>query len=63
MGLAGRTATGRGEEEIGGEPPADGDALQALLHPFPAELMAAHMIGPRIGNIRNDEAALIQRLH
>jgi putative SOS response-associated peptidase YedK len=33
-----------------------------LLRPFPAERMAAHEIGPRIGNVKNDDAALIERL-
>jgi sulfite reductase beta subunit-like hemoprotein len=38
-----------------------GGPLQALLRPFPAELMAAHD-RPRIGNVRNDDAALIERV-
>jgi putative SOS response-associated peptidase YedK len=46
-----------------GDTPAAGDELQALLRPFPAERMTAHMIGSEIGNVRNDEAALIQPLH
>jgi hypothetical protein len=33
-----------------------------LLRPFPAERMEAHTIGPAIGNVRNDEAAMIERL-
>ncbi len=45
-----------------GETPAPPDALQALLRPFPAERMTAHMIGPAIGNVKNDDAALIERL-
>jgi putative SOS response-associated peptidase YedK len=45
-----------------GETPATGDALRALLHPFPAERMAAHTIGPAISNVRNDNSALIERL-
>jgi hypothetical protein len=36
--------------------------LQALLRPFPAERMEADMIGPEIGNVRNDNAGLIERL-
>jgi hypothetical protein len=28
-----------------------------------AERMEAHMIGPRIGNVKNDDAALIERLN
>jgi putative SOS response-associated peptidase YedK len=46
-----------------GEAPASGDELQGLLHPFPADLMEAHMIGPRIGDVKNDDAALIERLN
>jgi putative SOS response-associated peptidase YedK len=38
------------------------DELQALRRPFPAERMKTHMIGPRIGNVKNDDAALIERL-
>jgi putative SOS response-associated peptidase YedK len=45
-----------------GETPAAADELQALLRPFPAERMMAHMIGPAIGNVRNDGAELIERL-
>jgi putative SOS response-associated peptidase YedK len=45
-----------------GEVPASGDELQALLRPYPAERMEAHMIGPRIGNVKNDDAALIERV-
>jgi len=45
-----------------GEAPAALHQLQALLGPFPAERMEAHMIGPEIGNVRNDNAALIERL-
>jgi putative SOS response-associated peptidase YedK len=42
-----------------GETPATGDALRALLRPFPAERMAAHTIGPAIGNVRTT----IRRVH
>ena len=44
-----------------GEVPASGDALQALLRPLSAELMEAHMIGPRISNVKSDDATLIER--
>ena len=44
-----------------GETPATADVLQALLRPFPAERMQAHEIRPRIGNVRNDDATLIER--
>jgi putative SOS response-associated peptidase YedK len=46
-----------------GEVPATADGLRTLLRPYPAERMEAHMIGPRIGNVTNDNAALIERLH
>jgi len=45
-----------------GEAPAASEQLQAMLRPFPAERMEAHTIGPEIGNVRNDNAALIDRL-
>jgi putative SOS response-associated peptidase YedK len=45
-----------------GEVPASSDELQALLQPYPAERMEAHMIGPEIGNVKNDRAGLIERL-
>jgi putative SOS response-associated peptidase YedK len=45
-----------------GETPVAPEQLQALLRPFPAERMEAHTIGPEIGNVRNDNAALIERL-
>jgi putative SOS response-associated peptidase YedK len=45
-----------------GEVPASSDELQALLQPFAAERMEAHRIGPEIGNVRNDNAGLIDRL-
>jgi putative SOS response-associated peptidase YedK len=44
-----------------GEVSASADDLQGLLHPFPAERMEAHAIAPRIGNLKNDDAALIER--
>jgi putative SOS response-associated peptidase YedK len=46
-----------------GETTAAPDELQALLRPFLAERMEAHMIGPRIGNVKNDDATLIERLN
>jgi putative SOS response-associated peptidase YedK len=42
-----------------GETPATGEELQALPL-FSAELMLAHEIGLRIGNVKNDDAALIE---
>jgi putative SOS response-associated peptidase YedK len=46
-----------------GEAPASSDELRALLQPYPAERMEAHMIGPEIGNVTNDNAGLIERLN
>jgi putative SOS response-associated peptidase YedK len=45
-----------------GETPAGAEELLALLKPFPAERMQAHEIGPRIGNVKNDDAELISRI-
>ena len=46
-----------------GEVSASADDLQGLLHPFPAERMEAHAIAPRIGNVKNDDAVLIERVN
>jgi putative SOS response-associated peptidase YedK len=46
-----------------GEVTATADELRALLRPFPAERMEAHMVGLRIGNVKNDDAALIERVN
>ena len=43
--------------------PRRSDELRALLRLFPAERIQAHEIGARIGNVRNDDAALIERLN
>lgn len=43
-----------------GEEPADRDELLALLKPYPAESMQAFMVGPRVGNVKNDDAGLIE---
>jgi putative SOS response-associated peptidase YedK len=32
------------------------------LRPFPAERMQAHPIGSAIGNLKNDDASLIERV-
>jgi len=45
-----------------GEKPATPDELQALLKPFDAKAMEAVRIGPRVGNIKNDDAELITPL-
>jgi putative SOS response-associated peptidase YedK len=46
-----------------GEVPATSSGLKAVLRPPSAALMEAHMIGPRIGNVRNDDAAPIKRVN
>jgi putative SOS response-associated peptidase YedK len=46
-----------------GEAPATSSGLKAVLRPPSAALMEAHMIGPRIGNVRNDDAAPINRVN
>jgi len=40
--------------------PANENELRAVLRPFPAEKMRAFRIGQRIGNVKNDNAALIE---
>jgi putative SOS response-associated peptidase YedK len=45
-----------------GESEASPAALLALLQPYPAELMRAYKIGPRVGNVRNDDPALLDPL-
>jgi putative SOS response-associated peptidase YedK len=42
-----------------GEAEADPAALLALLQPYPAELMRAYPIGPRVGNVKNDDPGLL----
>ncbi len=43
-----------------GEEEAAPEELLALLAPYPAELMRAYPIGPRVGNVRNDDPALLE---
>jgi putative SOS response-associated peptidase YedK len=43
-----------------GEMSVTAEELQELLKPFPAVCMLAHEIGPRIGNVKYDEVALIE---
>jgi putative SOS response-associated peptidase YedK len=45
-----------------GEEEALADELSSLLRPFPAERMRAYPIGPRVGNVKNDDAALVEPL-
>jgi putative SOS response-associated peptidase YedK len=46
-----------------GETLATPAELQALLRSFPAERMEAHPVAPQIGNVKNDDATLIERLN
>ncbi|HLY46222.1 MAG TPA: SOS response-associated peptidase [Stellaceae bacterium] len=43
-----------------GEEEASPDELLALLQPYPAELMRAYTVGPRVGNVRNDDPTLLE---
>jgi putative SOS response-associated peptidase YedK len=45
-----------------GEAEADRGELLALLQPYPDELMRAYAVGPRVGNVRNDDPALLEPL-
>jgi putative SOS response-associated peptidase YedK len=45
-----------------GESEANPKALLALLQPYPAERMRAYPIGPRVGNVRNDTADILDPL-
>ena len=42
-----------------GEDEADVEDLRGMLRPFPAELMGAYPIGRRVGNVRNNDPALL----
>jgi putative SOS response-associated peptidase YedK len=42
-----------------GEEPTDPVRLLSLLRPFPAEQMEAYAVGVAVGNVKNDEAALL----
>jgi putative SOS response-associated peptidase YedK len=43
-----------------GETEAVAEELLALLRPYPAELMRVYPIGPRVGNVRNDDPGLLE---
>jgi len=45
-----------------GETEASPDELLALLIPYPAELMRVYPIAKAVGNVRNDEPALLEPL-
>jgi putative SOS response-associated peptidase YedK len=42
-----------------GEDPASPAELQALIRPFPAERMRTYRIGPRVGNVKNDDPEVL----
>jgi hypothetical protein len=43
-----------------GEEPAGPDELKALLTPFPSEEMTCWPVSSRVGNVRNNDASLIE---
>ena len=43
-----------------GEEPTDLRQLQALLAPYPAEKMTCWPVSARVGNVRNNDASLIE---
>lgn len=45
-----------------GDEPATGEALLALLRPYPAERMVAYPVSTRVNSVKNDDAGLIEPL-
>jgi putative SOS response-associated peptidase YedK len=45
-----------------GEREASGDGLLAMLRPYPAERMRAYPVDVRVGNVRNNDAALLREI-
>ena len=45
-----------------GEEPAEPAELKALLAPFPSEEMTCWPVSTRIGNVKNDDASLIESI-
>jgi putative SOS response-associated peptidase YedK len=45
-----------------GEEPADARQLKALLAPYPSELMTCWPVSPRVGNVKNNDPSLIERI-
>ena len=43
-----------------GEEPASGEALRALLKPYPSEGMICWPVSARVGNVRNNAPSLIE---
>jgi putative SOS response-associated peptidase YedK len=46
-----------------GETDTSPDALQAMLKPYPAELMAAWTVSPAVGNVKNNHAGLMEEIN
>jgi putative SOS response-associated peptidase YedK len=46
-----------------GEEPADPSRLKALLAPYPSEGVMCRGVSTRVGNVKNNDASLIHRLH
>ncbi len=46
-----------------GEEPVDPVRLLGMLKPYPAESMMAFPVDPRLGNVKNDDAALRSPFH
>jgi putative SOS response-associated peptidase YedK len=46
--------------EWSGEEPADPASLKALLAPYPAEEMTCWPVSTRVGNVKNNDASLIE---
>lgn len=45
-----------------GETNAKAEGLQGLCKPFPSERMTAWPVSARVGNVKNDDAELVQPL-
>jgi putative SOS response-associated peptidase YedK len=45
-----------------GEEPADPSLLKALLAPFPSDEMACWPVSARVGNVKNNDPSLIERI-
>ena len=45
-----------------GEEPADASALKALLTPFPSDEMTCWPVSVRVGNVKNNDPSLIERI-
>jgi putative SOS response-associated peptidase YedK len=46
-----------------GEEPADQSALKALLTPFPSDEMICWPVNARVGNVKNNDAGLIEPIN